>query len=192
VLRNEGSRLDSGELAKVGIIVGGGDLNEEDEGLRLAVELLLQDAGRFLNIALGGWKARVSGKISNSQGICPICSGIHDTSLWSTYGREQSAIAAGIVADPWWQNMRVSYHRKLFFLITRLRPKLPLYKSKRSGTMMSSLPLDKQLNRRGVSQTKKKKKGKEWWGRREEKNNNAAKKKKKKKAQGWSGSPDWV
>lgn len=60
VFRNEGSGLDSGELTKVGVIVSGGDLNEEDKRLRLAVEFLLQDAGRFLNIALGGWKARVS------------------------------------------------------------------------------------------------------------------------------------
>jgi hypothetical protein len=51
--------------------------------------------------------------------------------------------------------MRVLYHKKILLSTTNFRPKLLLYRSKSSGTMMSSLSLDKRLNMKGVSQTKK-------------------------------------
>ena len=85
--------------------------------------------------------------------------------------------------------MRVSYHGKFFLSITGFRPKLPLYKSKSSGTMMSSLSLDKQLNMRGVSQTKKEiKKRKGMVGEKRRRNNNAAEEEEKKKSSG----VEWV
>jgi hypothetical protein len=62
VLLDETTGLDGGQLTEVGVLMAGSDLDEEDKGLRLAVELFLQDAGGFLDISLGGWReeARVS------------------------------------------------------------------------------------------------------------------------------------
>ena len=55
-LGDVGAGLHGRELTEVGVIVTGGNLDEEDKGLGLSVEFLLQDAGRFLDITLGGWK----------------------------------------------------------------------------------------------------------------------------------------
>jgi len=56
VLLNERTSLDGGQLAEVGVLMASSNLNEEDKGLRLVVELFLQDAGGFLDIPLGGWR----------------------------------------------------------------------------------------------------------------------------------------
>jgi hypothetical protein len=70
----------------------GGDLNKENERLRLVVELPLKDTSCFLNVALGSYCVLVS--------ITPVfpkpLAGLMD----ATHGSEQFEAAAGIFAGP--------------------------------------------------------------------------------------------
>jgi hypothetical protein len=56
VLLDETASLDGGQLTEVGVLMASSDLDEEDKGLGLAVELFLQDTGGFLDVSLGGWR----------------------------------------------------------------------------------------------------------------------------------------
>lgn len=70
----------------------GGDLNKENERVRLVVKLPLEDTSRFLNVALGSYCVLVS--------ITPIFLSPLAGFIDATHGSEQSEAAAGIFADP--------------------------------------------------------------------------------------------
>ena len=69
LLRDERSCLDSSELFEVIIIVGDGDFDEEEEGLRLVIELALEDASGLCDVPMGGWKEKsVSDRQTGGEG----------------------------------------------------------------------------------------------------------------------------
>lgn len=55
MLGNERTGLHRGELAQILVVMASADLDEEDKGFRLVVELLLQDSGGLLKVSLGGY-----------------------------------------------------------------------------------------------------------------------------------------
>jgi hypothetical protein len=70
----------------------GGDLDKENERLRLVVKLALEDTGCFLDVALGSYCVPIS--------ITPILPKSLVEFMKATHGSEQSEAAAGIFADP--------------------------------------------------------------------------------------------
>lgn len=55
MLGNERAGLHGRELAQILVLMASADLDEEDKGFGLVVELLLQDSGGLLKVSLGGY-----------------------------------------------------------------------------------------------------------------------------------------
>jgi hypothetical protein len=55
VLGNERTGLHGRELAQILVLMASANLDEEDKGFGLVIELLLQDSGGLLKVSLGGY-----------------------------------------------------------------------------------------------------------------------------------------